>query len=67
MWLLSRLRQSEHVGENHCTPCTVLNVGIAAVASGIVGLWAAGAGAVVLAVSLLTIYLRGYLVPGTQH
>lgn len=65
MGLLSRLRQPEHIGENRCIPCTVVNVGIAVVASGVVGLWAAGAGIAVLPVSFLIIYLRGYLVPGT--
>lgn len=59
------LRRAEHTGENRCWPCTVLNVGLAALASAIVGLVWLPAGIAVLAVSLLGIYLRGYLVPGT--
>lgn len=71
---LSRLRQPEYTGKNRCMPCTVANTLIAAgtsvavavggvvVATPVVG---AGAGVAVLGISLLTIYLRGYLLPGT--
>ncbi|WP_173424920.1 hypothetical protein [Natrinema salifodinae] len=59
------LKDPEYTGENRCEPCTVLNLGIAAVVSSAVarksrlgGLFAAG-------VSIALIYLRGYLVPGT--
>lgn len=71
---VSRLRRPEYVAENRCVPCTVANLGIAAVVSVAAGLavWStttAPAGvataAVVLAVSGAGIYLRGYLVPGT--
>jgi hypothetical protein len=58
-------RQPEYIGENRCFPCTLLNVGIAAVVSIVVGLWMAGAGAAVFLLSLGSIYFRGYLVPGT--
>jgi len=73
--MLERVRQPEYVGENRCTPCTILNVGIAVAASAIA--WAVGgratsgsvagrlAAAAVLVASLSAIYLRGYLVPGT--
>lgn len=72
--MLERVRQPEYVGKNRCTPCTILNVGIAVAASAIawvVAESAAGgsvAGALaagLLVVSLSAIYLRGYLVPGT--
>ena len=72
--VLSRFRQPEYTGENRCMPCTVVNtlvaagVGIVVAAGGVVlagPVVGAGAGLAVLAVSLLTIYLRGYLVPGT--
>ena len=72
--LRSRLRQREYTGENRCLPCTVLNVAIATVGTTLLVAWTAAAGyataglalgAVVLAVSLGTIWLRGYLVPGT--
>jgi hypothetical protein len=73
---LSRLRQPEYTGENRCMPCTVVNTLLAAgagaavaaggvvVATPVVG---AGAGVAVLGVSLLAIYFRGYLVPGTPE
>lgn len=69
------LRRPEYTGENRCVPCTVLNLVIAGVASVAVwwGLtWAAVSTftATLLSVLVLlgcglTIYLRGYLVPGT--
>ena len=65
MELSSRLRQLEHVGENRCVPCTVANVGIAAVVCSVLGLWTEGVGAVAFAACLAVICLRGYLVPGT--
>lgn len=65
MGLRSRLRQPEHVGENRCLPCTVVNIGIAVVTSAVIGLWTAGGGVAVLLVCLIVISLRGYLVPGT--
>ena len=62
---LDRFRQPEYTGENRCLPCTATNVVIAAVAGAAVALVWLPAGAGVLAVGLLAIYLRGYLVPGT--
>lgn len=63
--LLDRLRRSEYTGENRCMPCTVVNVVIAAVASAALGLVAFPLAPVAFAASLVVIYLRGYLVPGT--
>lgn len=63
--LLDRLRQPEYTGENRCTPCTIVNVVIAAAISGAVALVALELAAVVFGFSMLAIYLRGYLVPGT--
>jgi hypothetical protein len=63
---VERFRQPEYTGENRCIPCTAVNVVIAAVGSGIASvLLTPVGGAVVFALSLVTIYLRGYLVPGT--
>lgn len=62
---LDRLRQPAYTGENRCVPCTVVNVAIAAVVSALVAVLSIVAGAVVLVASLLAIYVRGYLVPGT--
>ena len=63
---VNRLRQPEYTGENRCTPCTIVNVVIAAVGSAAVSyvLTPVG-GTVAFAGSLAAIYLRGYLVPGT--
>lgn len=73
---IGRLRQPEYTGENRCMPCTVVNTLIALVASGVivllgvqfaspvVGGVAAGA---FFGLSLVAIYLRGYLVPKTPE
>lgn len=72
---LDRFREPEYTGENRCTPCTVVNTVLAvlggagigavtAVAVGSASVAAAVAG-VSLAAAALSIYLRGYLVPGT--
>jgi hypothetical protein len=72
--MLTKLKRPEYTGENRCMPCTVVNTVIAGVASTVVGIAGGtvsstavgvGAGLAVFAVSLLGIYLRGYLVPGT--
>ena len=60
-----RLRQPEYTGENRCVPCTVVNLVIAAVVSGLVAVVFPPVAVVVFAVSVAAIYLRGYLVPGT--
>jgi hypothetical protein len=58
-------RQPEYTGENRCTPCTVVNVGIAAVLAGVLAAANPLLGVVAFAGSIAVIYLRGYLVPGT--
>lgn len=72
--LLDRFRQPEYTGSNRCIPCTIVNVVLAVAFAAAVGVavWSVaspGAGtlavATVLVVSLLAIYVRGYLVPGT--
>lgn len=63
--ILDRLRQPEYIGENRCIPCTAVNVLIAIVLAVVVGLVIPPAAVAVLVVSLLAIYFRGYLVPGT--
>jgi len=72
--VIDRLRKPEYTGENRCTPCTIVNAGIAAVASALAWVVAAGAigesaagalGVGLFAACLGIIYLRGYLVPGT--
>jgi hypothetical protein len=62
---IDRFRQPEYTGENRCTPCTVLNVVIAAAVSGLLAVVAPPLGVVAFAAALAVIYLRGYLVPYT--
>lgn len=73
---INRLRRPEYTGKNRCLPCTVLNVVIAVALVIVVteitlsstGLAAATViGTALTAVSGATIYLRGYLVPGTPR
>lgn len=64
--IAASVRREEYTGENRCLPCTVLNVLVAAALVG--GVAAAGYPAVAALAGvgcLATIYLRGYLVPGT--
>jgi len=63
--IVDQLRQSEYTGKNRCTPCTVVNVAIAAIISALATIVSVVFGVSVFALSLSTIYLRGYLVPGT--
>jgi len=68
MSIIDRLRQPEYTGENRCTPCTAVNVAIVAVAGTLVAKAKSRAlGTAAFGVSLGTIYLRGYLVPGTPQ
>ena len=59
------LKQPEYTGENRCVPCTIVNVVIALVLAGLANVISRGVGVVVLVLSLIAIYVRGYLVPGT--
>ena len=72
--MIDRFRQPEYTGENRCMPCTVVNsaiaVVIAAAIGGVVTTTAGvapgiGVGGIVLGVSVASIALRGYLIPGT--
>lgn len=71
-----RLRQPEYTGENRCMPCTVVNTLIAIVLSvgvALAGVWSGMAtlggalAGVIFGLSMLSIYLRGYLVPKTPE
>lgn len=61
----SRLRQNDYVGQNRCTPCTVVNLLIAGVVAGALALVTVPLGVAGFVVSVTAIYFRGYLVPGT--
>lgn len=63
--VFDEMRHEEYTGENRCTPCTVVNVVIAAGISALVALVSAPLAPVAFAVFGTVIYLRGYLVPGT--
>lgn len=65
--LAEAVRRPEYTGENRCLPCTVVNVLIATVLGAVVSKRSRLGGAAVVAVSLASIYLRGYLVPGTPE
>lgn len=65
---LPSVRQPEYTGDDRCLPCTVANVGIAAVLAAVVGVVASvWIGTIAFLGSLAVIYLRGYLVPGTPR
>lgn len=65
MAIIDRFRQSEYTGDNRCIPCTVVNIAIAVIISVFAAIASTILGASVFVLSLGTIYLRGYLVPGT--
>ena len=74
--VLTSVKNPEYTGENRCLPCTVVNTVIGVAASVAVGgaVWSASSataglavGGVVFGLSLASIYLRGYLVPGTPE
>ncbi|WP_276259930.1 hypothetical protein [Haloglomus litoreum] len=77
MSIVERVRKPEYTGENRCIPCTLANSVIAVVLAAVVGAawWVlvgtvtggAVVAAVVLVASALSIWLRGYLVPGTPE
>jgi hypothetical protein len=74
---IDSLRQPEYTGENRCMACTVVNSVLAVAVAGVVGAGATAAGAApsvaaaagggFLALAAASIWLRGYLVPGTPE
>ncbi|MFB6176155.1 MAG: hypothetical protein ABEI99_03235 [Halobaculum sp.] len=65
MSVIDTIRRPEYTGENRCTPCTVLNVGIVAVVGLLAGLLTPILGVVIVAVGFALVALRGYVVPYT--
>jgi len=63
--MIDELKQPEYTGENRCMPCTGVNLLIAVVAAAVAGRRSRKAGAGVFIASVILIYVRGYLVPGT--
>lgn len=66
MWL-HRIKRPEYTGVNRCVPCTVTNVVITLVGALLLGWLWIPIGIAFLMVGLGTIWLRGYLVPGTPQ
>lgn len=65
---LAGLRRPEYTGENRCLPCTIVNTIIAGLMGALVWILVGPILAVVVfALGLTSIYLRGYLVPGTPR
>ena len=62
-----RVRQPEYTGENRCIPCTVTNLVIAVVLAGVLAWLWVPAGVAFFLVAIASIWLRGYLVPGTPE
>jgi hypothetical protein len=65
--ILTRFTQPAYTGENRCLPCTAVNVTIAAAGSLLLALWSPLVGLAAFLASVLIIYVRGYLVPGTPE
>lgn len=65
--LHDRLRKPEYTGENRCLPCTVVNLVIALVVAFGLASVRLSLGVAFLVLALSSIWLRGYLVPGTPE
>lgn len=63
--LFDRVHQPEYTGENRCIPCTSVNLVIAAVLAGGIARRSRPLAVAAFTASLVAIYVRGYLVPGT--
>ncbi|WP_049985508.1 hypothetical protein [Halobellus rufus] len=64
---LKDLRRPEYTGDNRCLPCTAVNLVLAAALTAAAAVVSPPAAVAVALVSLASIYLRGYLVPGTPE
>jgi hypothetical protein len=65
--VLDTLGQPEYTGENRCLACTALNLAIAVGIAIAVGRRRRGLAGGWLAVAVVLIALRGYLIPGTPE
>lgn len=74
--MVEKLKNPEYTGENRCIPCTILNTVLGLFLAGLVGgvslviappFVAAGVSVFAFVGSLVSIWLRGYLVPGTPE
>jgi hypothetical protein len=67
MTLIDDLRKPEYTGSNRCLPCTTVNVAIAAAGTLVLGFLSVPLAVGFLVLAVASIWLRGYLVPGTPE
>lgn len=65
MQLVSRIRQPEYTGENRCTPCTIINIGVVTVFAVLLAFFNPLLGALVVGAGVAGTWLRGYVIPYT--
>lgn len=65
--IVDGLRSPEYTGSNRCPPCTIFNLMLVGITAIVAGSFAATAGIVIVAVGVVTVWLRGYVVPGTPR
>jgi hypothetical protein len=65
--LLTAVQRPEYTGDNRCLPCTVVNLALAGLLTAAAAAVLPLLGVAVAAASLTSIYLCGYLVPGTPE
>lgn len=62
---LDAIRRPEHIGDQRCWPCTVVNVAIVCAVALVLGRRRRALGLAVASLGATLVYLRGYVVPGT--
>ncbi|WP_138006875.1 hypothetical protein [Halalkalirubrum salinum] len=67
MSLFTQIRQPEYTGENRCIPCTIVNVALTAIGAIALFFVSVPLAIAFTLVGLGSIWLRGYLVPGTPE
>jgi hypothetical protein len=65
--LVDRLREPAYTGSNRCLPCTVVNLGLVAVAVSLFWMLSPVAAGIAGLAGVTAIWLRGYVVPGTPR
>jgi hypothetical protein len=62
---VGRLRDPVYTGSNRCWPCTAVNLALVAIVAAALSTLAPVVGFGVAALGIVTIWLRGYVIPGT--
>jgi hypothetical protein len=65
--LVDCLREPAYIGSNRCLPCTAVNLGLLGIVVGPLWMLTPVAAVIVGFVGVTTIWVRGYLVPGTPQ